>query len=177
MRETLIKQRLLAIPVLTPVFDSNTIDNVIGVGNCGGTVSQQAESGQASTPITHQTVNPTIEVQSPQPTEPPPPPVDTATLVVIKKVVCPSGFTCPDPSDFKMSVSQDNVISEFPGSATGTEVTLQPGEYGSGDKFPPTPDGLDIFAKPSADCDSNLNGPIQAGEIRTCTWTNTYEPK
>ena len=53
-----------------PIFDSNIIDNTVGVGNCGGTVS-----GQASAPITHQTANPTIEVQRSQPppdTETPP---------------------------------------------------------------------------------------------------------
>jgi hypothetical protein len=48
---------------LNPIFDSNTIDNAVGVANCGGTVSQQDESGQASAPITHQTANPTIELQ------------------------------------------------------------------------------------------------------------------
>ena len=47
---------------LNPILDSNTIDNVVGVGNCGGTVSQQDESGQASAPITSQTANPTIEL-------------------------------------------------------------------------------------------------------------------
>jgi hypothetical protein len=26
---------------LNPIFDSNNIDNVVSVGNCGGTVSQQ----------------------------------------------------------------------------------------------------------------------------------------
>jgi hypothetical protein len=36
---------------------------MVGVGNCGGTVSQQDESGSASAPITHQTANPTIELQ------------------------------------------------------------------------------------------------------------------
>jgi hypothetical protein len=56
---------------LNPILDSNTIDNVIGVANCGGTVSQQEESGQASTPITHQTANPTIEVQRATTTQPP----------------------------------------------------------------------------------------------------------
>ena len=48
---------------LNPIFDSNTIDNAVGVGNCGGTVSQQDESGSASAPITHQTANPDIELQ------------------------------------------------------------------------------------------------------------------
>ena len=56
---------------LNPILDSNTIDNVVGVGNCGGTVSQQDESGQASAPITSQTANPTIELQRATTTQPP----------------------------------------------------------------------------------------------------------
>ncbi|MGC2309402.1 MAG: hypothetical protein WA461_13435, partial [Nitrososphaeraceae archaeon] len=52
-------------------------DNAVGVGNCGGTVSQQDESGSASAPITSQTANPTIELQrattSPPVTEEPDP--------------------------------------------------------------------------------------------------------
>lgn len=46
---------------LNPVSNSNTNDNMISNGNCGGTVSQQGKSGQASTPITVQNANPTIE--------------------------------------------------------------------------------------------------------------------
>ena len=58
---------------LNPIFDSNEdIDNAVGVGNCGGTVSQQDESGQASAPITSQTANPTIELQRATTTTPPP---------------------------------------------------------------------------------------------------------
>jgi hypothetical protein len=56
---------------LNPIFDSNSIDNAVGVGNCGGTVSQQDESGQASAPITHQDANPTIELQRATTTQPP----------------------------------------------------------------------------------------------------------
>ena len=56
---------------LNPIFDSNTIDNAISVGNCAGTVTQQDESGQASAPITHQTANPTFEVQRATTTQPP----------------------------------------------------------------------------------------------------------
>jgi hypothetical protein len=56
---------------LNPILDSNTIDNMVGVGNCGGTVSQQDESGQASAPISHQTANPTIELQRSTTTQPP----------------------------------------------------------------------------------------------------------
>jgi hypothetical protein len=48
---------------LNPILDSNTIDNMVGVGNCGGTVSQQDESGQAGATTTHQTAKPTIELQ------------------------------------------------------------------------------------------------------------------
>jgi hypothetical protein len=48
---------------LNPIFDSNNIDNAVGVGNCGGTISQQDESGSAAAPITSQTANPTIELQ------------------------------------------------------------------------------------------------------------------
>jgi len=56
---------------LNPIFDSNTIDNAVGVGNCGGTVSQQDESGSASAPITSQTANPAIELQRATTTSPP----------------------------------------------------------------------------------------------------------
>jgi len=56
---------------LNPIIDSNTIDNVVGVGNCGSTISQQDESGSDSTPITHQTANPIIELQRATTTQPP----------------------------------------------------------------------------------------------------------
>jgi hypothetical protein len=48
---------------LNPILDSNTIDNIVGVGNCGGTISQQDASGSAAAPITSQTANPDIELQ------------------------------------------------------------------------------------------------------------------
>jgi hypothetical protein len=57
---------------LNPILDSNTIDNIVDVGNCAGTVSQQDESGSASAPITSQTANPTIELQRATTTTPPP---------------------------------------------------------------------------------------------------------
>ena len=68
---------------LNPMLDSNTIDNVIGVANCGGTVSQQEESGQASAPITHQTANPTLELQRSQPSETQPPPPNLSCEVCL----------------------------------------------------------------------------------------------
>jgi hypothetical protein len=57
---------------LNPVSNSNTNDNMISKGNCGGTVSQQGKSGQASTPTTVQNANPTIEVQRQSTTAQPP---------------------------------------------------------------------------------------------------------
>lgn len=57
---------------LNPILDSNTIDNVVGVGNCGSTISQQDESGSASSPITHQTADPTLELQRSATTTQPP---------------------------------------------------------------------------------------------------------
>jgi hypothetical protein len=52
---------------LNPLFDSNTFDIAAVIGNCGNTVSQQAEGGEASSPITVQTESPRIEVQAPPP--------------------------------------------------------------------------------------------------------------
>ena len=58
---------------LNPIFDSiEDIDNAVGVGNCGATVSQQDESGQASAPITLQNSNPTIELRRATTTTPSP---------------------------------------------------------------------------------------------------------
>ena len=55
---------------LNPASDSNTNDNMISNGNCGGTISQQGGSGQTSTPTTVQNANPTIEVQRSTTTQP-----------------------------------------------------------------------------------------------------------
>ena len=71
---------------LNPIFDSNTIENAVGVGNCGGTVSQQDESGQASAPITSQTANPSIELQRATTTSTQPPLTDES---------CEGCFDCP----------------------------------------------------------------------------------
>jgi hypothetical protein len=66
---------------LNPIFDSNTVNNVIGAANCGGTVSQQGESGQASSPITLQIASPRIE-QSAQPPTPPTGPCEECFAVL-----------------------------------------------------------------------------------------------
>ena len=93
---------------LNPILDSNTIDNAVGVGNCGGTVSQQDESGQASAPITHQTANPTLEVQ--RSTQPP----DTET---------PTTHTCDDCFDMLTAAQQEafeQILAPGGGSPLGS---------------------------------------------------------
>ena len=54
---------------LNPILESNTIDNAVGEANCGGTVSQQDESGQAGATSTHQSANQTLELQRLQTSE------------------------------------------------------------------------------------------------------------
>ncbi|MGH9977609.1 MAG: hypothetical protein ACRD8Z_17510 [Nitrososphaeraceae archaeon] len=80
---------------LNSILDFNTIDNMVGVGNCGGTVSQQHESGQASAPITSQTADPTIELQRATTTQPP----LTATPVE-NCAACFSTLTTAEQSQF-----------------------------------------------------------------------------
>ena len=79
---------------LNPILDSNTIDNAVGVGNCGGTISQQDESGQASAPITSQTANPAIELQRATSTSPPQEPSPHKNLPpTLERSCCPCLLT------------------------------------------------------------------------------------
>jgi flagellar basal body-associated protein FliL len=85
---------------LNPIFDSNEdIDNAVGVGNCGGTVSQQDESGQASAPITHQTANPAIELQRATTSQPP--------LTVETCEDCFGSLTAAQVSEFESSLPEN----------------------------------------------------------------------
>src|SRR5262245_15355330 len=89
---------------LNPIFDSNEdIDNIVGVGNCAGTVSQQDESGQASAPITSQNANPTIELQRATTTTSPP---LTATPVE-NCAACFSTLTPAEQTEFLNEVNQN----------------------------------------------------------------------
>jgi len=88
------------------------------------------------------------------------------TLTVIKHVVNDDDGTAI-AADFTMNVSGTGVsTSSFPGSETGTSVTLDAGNYsvteGSADGY---------TASYSADC----SGTISAGEAKTCTITNDDE--
>ena len=119
---------------------------------------------------------------------PPPPPADTATLTIKKIVQCEAGVQCPNlpanlpvPDDFLISIdaSVDPDPDPVDGSATGKPVTLNPGEYTTTEKGPTeeVPEGL-VFVetKKSEDCDSGTHGPIRAGEVRECMFTNIYKP-
>lgn len=88
------------------------------------------------------------------------------TLTVIKTVVNDDGGQAVS-SDFTMNVSGTNVsTSSFPGSETGTSVTLDAGSYSV------TEDAASGYtASYSADC----TGTIVAGETKTCTITNDDE--
>jgi hypothetical protein len=120
---------------------------------------------------------------APASTVEPPPPADIATLVIKKKVECVAGAQCanlPAVEDFSMFVQPSNGPDPEPvdGSAAGESVTFSPGEYNTIEKIPEDPDGLVFFeSTKSIDCDSNMKGPILAGEVRECTFTNKYEPE
>jgi hypothetical protein len=70
-----------------------------------------------------------------------------------------------------MSVQGNNPNpSSFDGSTTGTRVTLGPGEFEVEESQSSTPAGL-VFDHSE---DQGCTGSIQAGETKTCTWTNVY---
>jgi hypothetical protein len=105
-----------------------------------------------------------------------------AVLKVILNVECVPEEECPGlpvPADFSIRISGNNPVpSNFPGSATGTLVTLNPGGYiptivlQSG-----TPAGLQFVSFTfSNECSSTTSGSIQAGEVRTCTMQATFAP-
>lgn len=92
-----------------------------------------------------------------------------ATVTVIKHVINDNGGTAV-AGDFTMHVSGTNVSDpSFPGSASGTIVTVDPGSYAV------TEDAVYGYTGSfSADC----TGTVAAGENKTCTVTNNdIQPK
>jgi hypothetical protein len=85
-----------------------------------------------------------------------------AQITVIKKVINDNGGTAI-PSDFTMYVSSDYLWQSFPGSATGTNVTVYEGYYSVWESS-----RSDYSQSSSADC----SGYISGGETKTCTITN-----
>lgn len=88
-------------------------------------------------------------------------------LTVIKHVINDNSGT-NSASDFTMNVSGTNVSSSsFPGSESGTTVTLNAGSYGVTES---TAAGYDVSY--SADC----SGSIALGQSKTCIVTNNDKP-
>lgn len=107
-------------------------------------------------------------------------PTTVAVLKVITNVECAPEEECPGlpvPSDFLITLNTDNPNPvRFSGSANGVLVTLDPGNYGIRITTPVPPGlGFPSFTI-SNECNSDVLGPIRAGEVRTCTFTATYAP-
>ena len=92
---------------LNPASNSNTNDNMISNGNCGGTISQQGGSGQTSTPTTVQNANPTIEVQRATTTAQPP-----LTSTGGNCTACFDPLSATQKSELLDSLSRDNIIPQ-----------------------------------------------------------------
>lgn len=90
-------------------------------------------------------------------------PPTTGTLNVIKHVVNNNGGT-KVAGDFAVSVAGSGATpSSFPGSESGTSVTLNPGSYSVGES------GSSGY---SSSLSSDCTGSIVAGQTKTCTVTN-----
>jgi hypothetical protein len=107
---------------LNPILDSNTIDNIVDVGNCAGTVSQQDESGSASAPITSQTANPDIELQRATSTSAQPPLTGESCEDCFDSLTAAqvSEFETRLPENFGSSVTTIEQLCDF--------LAAQPGE-------------------------------------------------
>jgi hypothetical protein len=118
---------------------------------------------------------------------PAPPAEETATLIVIKEVKCVEGEECPglpSPSEFTLAVvasGQDAIpVGEGSEFEFGEPIPIPPGDYQvDGDISAPNVPGLDfVNVAPDNGCNSGTSGgPIEAGEERTCIFTNNYAPE
>jgi hypothetical protein len=73
-----------------------------------------------------------------------------------------------------MKVTGNNVDpATFPGSSSGTTVTLSAGPYSVDETAPTDPANFELTKTVGADC----SGDINAGETKNCKITNTYSLK
>jgi hypothetical protein len=91
---------------------------------------------------------------------------------VIKKVIN-LNLGNAEASDFIMHVEGNHQSPDtFPGSETGTEVTLGFGSYRVTERIPNTVIQQHTFTQFSQDC----SGVIHPDETKTCTVTNIFNP-
>ncbi len=110
---------------LKPVSNSNTNDNMISNGNCGGTLSQQGGSGQSSNPTTVQSANPNIEVQrattnTQNPSSPAP---TSSTFNLNLNITCDDDAMANDPgcpNTIPSFLLQPQILTPAINSSTGT---------------------------------------------------------
>ncbi|MGE5634341.1 MAG: hypothetical protein ACM3VV_03865 [Deltaproteobacteria bacterium] len=136
------------------------------------------------------------EQEEPEPT--------TATLKVTKQINCPDDTQGQDCEDFEELITEDQFLfqvtgnnpdpsSQFPGSPTGTDVTLGPGNYVVSETtdesfqtdidtfFDTHPDHLIIFSSTfTGDCTQSVaideaTGTISAGDSETCDIENSFQ--
>ncbi len=90
------------------------------------------------------------------------------TTLIVKKIVSNDNGGTKTSADFTMQVTGTNPSpASFPGSATGTSVTIVPGTYSVDEA------AMTGYTKSfSADC----TGTIAAGQTKTCTITNNDNP-
>jgi hypothetical protein len=137
---------------------SNTGQNTLGNDNQVTGFADQSDNIQ-------QTATPTPTVTTPTVTPTPTPTPTTATLTVIKNVIA-RNFKA---SDFQISINGNNPNpASFPGSETGTNVTLGSGAYNV-TETQLNPDPNHIF---NTDLSRDCNGSIQPNQHKTCTITN-----
>jgi hypothetical protein len=110
---------------LNPIFGSNEdIDNAVGIGNCGSTVSQQDESGSASAPITSQTANPDIELQRATTTSAQPPLTGESCEDCFDSLTAAqvSEFETRLPENFGSSVTTIEELCDFLAAQSGESL-------------------------------------------------------
>lgn len=113
-------------------------------------------------------------------TGPPGEGVQFGHLIVIKHVIsinCPTGFNLccrrPEASDFTIHVDGNHQSPDtFPGSETGTEVTLGFGSYKVAEECPSSGSGL--CQHTSTSFSQDCSGVIHPDETNTCTVTNVF---
>lgn len=140
-------------------------------------IDSQIQGDENSVAITGQQQFPTRAVE------------ETATLIVVKEYECAEGEECTPPglpTFDAIFVVHDNDGNEIPvaGRAPPSppdSVTLPPGDYQVIElTVPPNVPGLDfVSGEPGDECasDTSPGEPIDAGETRTCIFTNIYAPE